>query len=58
MAKKFMYVCLGILALVFHPGVEYGVAAYVEHSSRVSATGEGGSINYVTVLLDNGAVVL
>ncbi len=35
MAKKFMYVCLGILALVlaFHLGARYGQAGYVDHSA-------------------------
>jgi hypothetical protein len=35
MAKKFMYVCLGMLALVlaFHLGAQYGQAEYVDHST-------------------------
>jgi len=55
MAKKFMYVCIGIMALAvtFHVGAEYGKASIVDHStSGVVAllTGSSGR----QVLLDNG----
>ena len=58
MAKKFMYVCLGVLALVlaFHLGAQYGQAGYVEHSGRIIATVDPSNINYVSVLLDNGEI--
>jgi hypothetical protein len=59
MAKKFMYVCLGILALVaaFHLGARYGRAdTIVDHS-----TGGIVAVYYrmgpaVDALLDNGEV--
>ena len=37
MAKRFMYVCLGILALAvaFHLGAQYGHADYVHHHDTV-----------------------
>jgi hypothetical protein len=54
MAKRFMYVCLGILALVgaFHLGARYGGAqSYVDHSS-------GGIVAFhpSSVLLESGEV--
>ena len=54
MAKKFMFACIGIMALAvaFHIGAEYGKASIVDHStSGVVAllTGSGKQ-----VLLDNG----
>ena len=54
MAKKFMYVCFGILALaaVFHLGAQYGAASIVDHGSTgiVAVSGSG------QMLLDNGEV--
>jgi hypothetical protein len=45
MAKKFMYVCLGVLALTlaFHLGARYGEAGYVDHSTTgvVAAAPDG-----------------
>jgi hypothetical protein len=58
MAKKFMYVCLGILALAiaFHLGARYGHATYVDHSTTgVIAYCHGQSL-YPGLLLDNGEV--
>ena len=51
MAKKFMYVCIGIMALAvtFHIGAEYGKASIVDHS----ATGIIAQQDH-WVLLDNG----
>lgn len=53
MAKKFMYVCLGILALAvaFHLGAQYGQAGYVDHAST-GIVGSSGS----DVLLADGEV--
>jgi hypothetical protein len=53
MAKKFMYVCLGILALsvAFHLGAEYGSASIVDHA----ATGVIAHSSQF-VLLDTGEV--
>ena len=53
MAKKFMYVCLGILALAgaYHLGAQYGRASIVDHTmTGVIAHNDLG------VLLDNGEV--
>ena len=56
MAKKFMYVCIGIMALAvtFHIGAEYGIAKYVDHSTEgiVASYRE----NYDYYLLENGEV--
>ena len=51
MAKRIMYVCFGILALViaFHLGAQYGHADYVDHSATGVVSGGCGS-----VLLSNG----
>jgi hypothetical protein len=53
MARKFMYVCFGILALVvaFHMGARYGNASIVDHSATgvIASTGQ-------TMLLDTGEV--
>jgi hypothetical protein len=53
MAKKFMFVCLGLLALAvtFHLGAQYGQAGYVDHS----ATGIV-ALDREKVLLENGEV--
>ena len=53
MAKKFMYVCFGLLALAvaFHLGAQYGRADYVDHSTTGVVSGGAGK-----VLLDNGEV--
>ena len=54
MAKKFMFVCIGIMALAvtFHIGAQYGKAGFVDHTSTgivaVQSTGH--------MLLDNGEV--
>jgi hypothetical protein len=55
MAKKFMFVCFGILALTvaFLLGAQYGRAEYVDHSGRVVAY-LGGYSGYWQILLDNG----
>ena len=57
MAKKFMYVCLGILALVvaFHLGAQYGGATIVDHSTTgiIASHREGSK---VAVLLEDGTV--
>ena len=54
MAKKFMYVCIGVLALAgaLHLGAHSGSAGYVDHSRT-------GVVAYFrgTVLLDNGETV-
>jgi hypothetical protein len=56
MAKKFMYVCLGILALVvaYHLGAQYGQAGYVDYVPdgivAIFSSGAG------YVVLDNGEV--
>jgi hypothetical protein len=51
MAKRFMYVCLGILALAvaFHLGARFGHAEYVDHSATgiVAVAGD-------ILLLDSG----
>lgn len=55
MAKKFMYVCLGILALVvaFHLGAQYGSASVVDRSQTgiIACHREGTG---VAVITDNG----
>jgi hypothetical protein len=53
MAKKFMYVCFGILALAvaFHLGARYGNASIVDHSTTGIVAVSGND-----VLLDNGEV--
>jgi hypothetical protein len=58
MAKKFMYVCLGILALTaaFHLGARYGQAGYVDHSTTGIVAAEVRSDGDVYVLLDCGEV--
>jgi hypothetical protein len=57
MAKKFMYVCFGILglAVAFHLGALYGNASIVDHSMTgiIASHREG---NKVAVLLENDAV--
>jgi hypothetical protein len=57
MAKKFMFVCIGILALTvaFLLGAQFGRAEYVDHSTSgiVSARIGGGGAQ---CLLDNGQV--
>lgn len=58
MAKKFMYVCIGIMALAvtFHIGAEYGKASIVDHSmTGIVAEGFHPSFGYC-VLLDNSEV--
>ena len=59
MAKKFMFVCLGLLALAvtFHLGAQYGQAGYVDHSTTgiVSAYGNYPD-QYTHVLVDNGQI--
>jgi hypothetical protein len=54
MAKKFMFVCFGILALViaFHLGAQYGQAGYVDHS----ATGIIATNNAYHYLMENGDI--
>ena len=60
MARKFMFVCFGLLALAvtFHLGAQYGQAGYVDHSTTgivaVGDQGTNGALNYL--LLDNGEV--
>jgi len=51
MAKRFMYVCLGILALAaaFHIGAQYGQAGYIDPSATGLKILQGG-----IVLLDSG----
>jgi hypothetical protein len=59
MAKKFMFVCFGLLALMvtFHLGAQYGQAGYVDHSTTgIVAWMEFMSVGGPTVLLDNGEV--
>jgi hypothetical protein len=53
MAKKFMYVCFGILALAaaFHLGARYGGASYVDQSASGIIALEADKM-----LLDNGEV--
>jgi hypothetical protein len=53
MAKRFMYVCFGILALAaaFHLGARYGQAAYVDHSATGIVALSGNIL-----LLDSGDV--
>ena len=53
MAKKFMFVCVGLLALTaaFLLGAQFGRAEYVDHSTTGVVAGGGGN-----VLLDNGEV--
>ena len=53
MAKKFMYVCFGILALAvtFHVGAQYGKASIVDHTMSGIVAVDG-----YRVLLDNGEV--
>ncbi|MFC1799452.1 hypothetical protein ACFL2Z_00865 [Candidatus Eisenbacteria bacterium] len=53
MAKKFMFVCFGILALViaFHLGAQYGQAGYVDHTATGIISFDG-----YYVLLDDGTV--
>jgi hypothetical protein len=55
MAKRFMYVCFGILALVvaFHVGAEYGQASYVDHSTTGIVASAGDGIHF---LLEDGTV--
>jgi len=56
MAKKFMCLCLGILALAatFHLGARYGSASIVDHSTTgIVADGFHSMYGYC-VLLDNG----
>lgn len=58
MAKKFMYICIGIMALAvtFHIGAEYGKASIVDHTmSGVVAAAKGGGSSY-GLLLDSGEV--
>ena len=56
MAKRFMYICLGILALVttFHIGAKYGHAEYVDQSATGIVAHWQGSERFA--LLDNGEV--
>ena len=57
MAKKFMYVCLGILALVlaFHLGARYGEAGYVDRfADGMVARGGGYAMTTGYFLLSNG----
>jgi hypothetical protein len=59
MAKKFMFVCIGILALTvaFLLGAQFGRAGYVDHSaSGIIATGFYGSEESPRVLTSNGEV--
>jgi hypothetical protein len=65
MAKKFMFVCVGILALTvaFLLGAQFGRAEYVDHAAYGIVAGsagesDDGSGEYgcATVLLDNGEV--
>jgi hypothetical protein len=59
MAKKFMYVCLGMLALVaaFHLGAQYGQAGYVDHSGgEIIALLDTQMHDYPKVLLANGEI--
>jgi hypothetical protein len=53
MAKKFMFVCIGIMALAvtFHIGAEYGKASIVDHGATGIIAASG-----LDVLLDNGEV--
>jgi hypothetical protein len=57
MAKKFMYVCFGVLALMvaFHIGAEYGKASIVDHSMPgIIASHREGSL--FAVLMEDGQV--
>jgi|GEM_PF-2288175 len=59
MAKKFMYVCIGIMALAvtFHIGAEYGRASVVDHSMTgiVAVAGvQGSNGGEIYVVLDDG----
>ena len=56
MAKRFMYVCFGILALVvaFHLGAQYGSASIVDHSTTGIVAACYANGHYV--LLDSGEV--
>ena len=58
MAKEFMYVCLGILALIaaFHLGAQYGQAEYVDHSTTGAVGAELSGNGDSFLLLDNGEV--
>ena len=57
MAKRFMYVCIGIMALAvtFHIGAEHGRASVVDHSlSGIIASHREGSL--FAVLMEDGQV--
>ena len=58
MAKKFMYVCLGILALAvaFHLGAQYGRADYIDHSASGIVAAFNGGVANPKVLLENGEI--
>ena len=58
MAKKFMFVCFGLLALAvtFHLGAQYGQAGYVDHSTTGVVSAIFDSVNWTAVLMDNGQV--
>ena len=58
MAKKFMYVCFGTLALAvaFHLGAQYGQAGYVDHSTSGVIGAELSYNGDSWLLLDNGEV--
>jgi hypothetical protein len=58
MAKKFMYVCFGMLALVvaFHTGAQYGSASIVDRSTTGIVAAETRADGDTHVLLDNGEV--
>jgi hypothetical protein len=59
MAKKFMYVCLGILALVvaFHLGARHGSASIVDHSTTgIVAAYADEYDDWCWVLMDSGDV--
>ena len=60
MAKRFMYVCLGLLALVlaFHLGARYGRAETIvdQSSTGIVAMFTGRAGPAIDVLLDNGEV--
>ena len=56
MAKKFMYVCIGVMALAvtFHIGAEYGKAGYVDHSTTGVIGFQGDDPISPVVLMDSG----
>ena len=59
MAKKFMYVCLGVLMLAaaFHLGAQYGQAGYVDQSTQgIVATSDHIASEGFYVLLEDGQV--